>query len=154
MSPLIVGLGSPDRGDDAVGPLAARALAEMQLPGIEVVAHADPTALLDLMAGREPVVVIDALRSGRAAGTLTVLETGVDLPPLPAPTSTGPAGTHGIGLSAALELARVLERLPRRVVVVGVEGACFDHGASLSPEVSAAVPAAVSAVTDLFPGMD
>jgi hydrogenase maturation protease len=45
-----------------------------------------------------------------------------------------------------LELARSLDRLPRRLVVVGVEAGQFDHGAPLSEAVKAAVPSAAEAV--------
>ncbi|MGB8649776.1 MAG: peptidase M52, partial [Mycobacteriales bacterium] len=63
--------------------------------------------------------------------------------------ATGRAGTHALGLAAAVELARVLDRLPRRLVVVGVEAADFAHGAPLSAPVAAAVDHAAAAVTAL-----
>ena len=47
--------------------------------------------------------------------------------------------THAFGAAEAIELARVLGRLPRRLIVVGIEGARFDAGVGLSPEVAAAV---------------
>ena len=167
---LIVGLGSPDRGDDAVGPIVAAEVATAVrsggMAGVEVVVHEDPTALVDLMtpvdpssdSGRQLVAVVDAIRSGgagpsdadhprREPGEVLVLETGAGLAPLPARTDPGPAGTHGIGLAGALELARALDRLPPRVVVVGVVGADFGHGHPLSATVAAAVPGAVAAVT-------
>ena len=44
----------------------------------------------------------------------------------------GSSSTHAIGVADAIELGRVLGRLPRRVVVYGVTGACFDAGRGLS----------------------
>ena len=163
---LVVGLGSADRGDDAVGPMVAEqvgsALPAGGRPEVHVVAHEDPTALIDLMGpdtGWRLVVVVDAVRvgvdsssaatgsrSGPAPGDVLVLETGAGGLPLPARTAPGPAGTHGIGLAEALELARALDRLPPRVVVVGVVGADFAHGRPLSEAVAAAVPEAVGTV--------
>jgi hydrogenase maturation protease len=156
---LVVGLGSPDRGDDAVGPEVAAALARTAagrgLAGVTVVEHEDPTALVDLLEPTDPtdptgtwdaVIVIDAVRSGAAPGTLTVLDVGADgqrFAALGARLDPGPAGTHGFGLAGAIELARALDRLPRRVVVVGVEAAGFEHGAPLSDPVRAAIPRAV-----------
>jgi len=81
-------------------------------------------------------------------GAVVVLETGAERPPLPARTETGAAGTHGIGLAGALELARALDRLPPRVVVVGVVGTDFGPGHPLSEPVEAAVPAAVATVLE------
>ncbi|HEY7720045.1 MAG TPA: hydrogenase maturation protease [Pedococcus sp.] len=147
--PLVVGLGRPDRGDDGVGSAVARAVAALALPGVEVREELDPTDLVALWDGRCCAVVVDAVRSGRPPGTLVVLEAGADAEPLPesAWAGSGRGSTHALGLAAAVELARVLHRLPARVRVVGVEAAGFDHGAALTPGVAAAVPAAVGAVT-------
>ncbi|HSO65551.1 MAG TPA: hydrogenase maturation protease [Ornithinibacter sp.] len=145
---LVVGLGSPDRGDDAVGGHVARAVAALADPRVVVLEHEDPTDLIELWTGRDRVVVVDATCSGGPPGTLRVLETGADRAPLPeaAWARTGRGGTHAFGLAAAVELARVLRRLPARVSVVGVEAASFEPGAPLSPAVASAVPDAVAAV--------
>lgn len=150
--PLVVGLGSPDRGDDAVGRLVALAVAE-RLPGIEVVDHEDPTSLLDLWAGHDPVVVVDAVRSGAEPGTVHRLETGAGTAPVTeaAWARTG-YGTHAVGLAEMVELGRALGRLPARLVVVGVEAESFEHGAPLTARVAAAVPAAVEEVAAHVPG--
>jgi len=55
-------------------------------------------------------------------------------------------GTHAFGLGAVVELARALQRLPDRLVLVGVEAESFDHGAPLSPAVRSAVDAAADQV--------
>ncbi|MDF2092175.1 hydrogenase maturation protease [Knoellia sp. 3-2P3] len=146
--PLVVGLGSPDRGDDAVGVVVARAVAARHLPGVDVVAHEDPTDLVELWSGRELALVVDAVRSGAEPGAVVVLETGASGERLPESAwgRTGRGGTHAFGLAAAVELARALRRLPDRVVLVGVEAASFDHRATLSPTVAAAVPTAVERV--------
>jgi hydrogenase maturation protease len=145
---LVVGLGSVDRGDDGVGPTVADLVAAAVggFDDVRVVVHEDPTALVDLMAGHSAVVLVDAARSGAPPGTVTVHRLGPDSPALAARTDPGAAGTHGLGLAGALELARVLDRLPPRVSVVGIEAAGFEHGADLSPAVAGAVPDAVAAV--------
>ena len=146
--PLVVGLGSPDRGDDAVGVVVARTVAGRHLPDVDVVVHEDPTDLVELWSGRELVVVVDAVRSSAEPGTLVLVETGAGGERLPESAwgRAGRGGTHAFGLAAAVELARALHRLPGRVVLVGVEAASFDHGAPLSPAVAAAVRTALDAV--------
>jgi hydrogenase maturation protease len=150
--PLLVGLGSPDRGDDGVGPAVVRAVARLGLPGVEVAALEDPTALIDLWSERGVVVVVDAVCSGAQPGSLVVLETGERDTPLPesAWAATGRGGTHTFGLAPVVELARALGRLPRRVVVVGIEAVAFDHGAPLSPQVARSVRRAAEVVTGLL----
>jgi hydrogenase maturation protease len=145
---LVVGLGSPDRGDDAIGIDVARGVAALALPDVEVVGHEDATDLIELWRGCARVVVVDAVRSGAPPGALRVLQTGAALDPLPesAWAPTGRGGRHAFGLAAAIELARALRRLPAQVVVVGVEAEGCERGEPLSPAVAAAVPEAVNAV--------
>ncbi len=148
MSLLVIGLGSPDRGDDAVGLLVARRVALLGLPGVAVVEHEDPTGLIDLWGGSDLTVVVDAVRSGAPAGTLMIMEAGADADPLTehAWDRTGRGGTHAFGLAAAVELARALHRLPARLVLVGVEVAAVEHGAALSAPVQSALDVAAMAI--------
>ncbi len=147
-TPLVVGLGSPDRSDDAVGPEVARTVASEGPAAVRVIEHEDPTALLDLWAGHDLVVVVDAVCSGGPAGSLHQFETGIGAAPMPerAWSATGRGGTHAFGLVAAVELARALHRLPSRLVVIGVEATGFEHGAPMTAPVAAAVPAAAAQV--------
>jgi hydrogenase maturation protease len=57
----------------------------------------------------------------------------------PLPVELGSASTHALGLAAAIELARELGRLPRRLVVYGIEGERFELGEGLTPAVGDAV---------------
>src|ERR1039457_2451863 len=43
--------------------------------------------------------------------------------------------THAFGVAEAVQLARVLERLPRRLLIYGIEGRRFDLGSAPSVEV-------------------
>jgi hydrogenase maturation protease len=149
---LVVGLGRTDCGDDGVGPVVARTV-RARLPAdcvVGVRADEDPTALLDLWEGHDHVVVVDAVVSGDPPGTLHRLDLGSDAPPLPpgAWERTGREGTHGFGLATTVELGRALHRLPRHVVVVGVEAGRLDVGSTLSPPVAAAVDTAVARVLE------
>lgn len=143
----VVGLGNPDRGDDAVGPAVAGRVAALQLPGLEVLQRKDPTSLIHWWGEQDLVVVVDAVRSNRAPGTLRITEAGVGRAPLTndAWAGTGRGGTHAFGLAAAVELSRALGRLPRRLVLVGVEAERLDEGV-LSPAVRGSMDRAVGAV--------
>lgn len=149
---LVVGIGSA-AGDDALGPeVAARVARELAgsdagAPAgeVQVVAHVDPTELVELMDDRALVVIADATRSAGRAGMLVLREVGAGHPGLIG-WAGGPASSHGWGLAEAVELARVLGRLPERVVVVGVTADRFEPGAALSAPVAHALPHAVEAV--------
>jgi len=139
---LLIGLGNPDRGDDGVGFQIVRRVAAARL-GIRVLELDDPSEALEAWDPADTVVVADAVSSGGQPGDIHVL----DAVARKLPTGSWAAGgTHALGLAAVVELGRALGRLPRRLVVVGVESERFDHGDPMSDAVAAAVPAAVIAV--------
>lgn len=136
MKPLLIGLGNPDRGDDGVGVLVAR---DFPAESMDVcLARGEATELLALLQGREAVYLVDCVCTGAPPGTLHRFEG--ELP------RTGNASTHGMGLAEAVELARVLDCLPGRLVVLGIEGSAFELGSGVSPAVLLAVPRAVEAL--------
>lgn len=135
MTALVLGIGNEWRGDDAAGLEVARRLSGA---GVRAVGcGGDPSGLLDAWAGERDVILVDAVRSGAAPGTLHRLDAAAR--PLPARLFRG--STHHMGLADAVELARTLGRLPERLELVGIEGAVFASGHPLSPAVGRAVEA-------------
>jgi hydrogenase maturation protease len=133
---LFVGIGNPLRGDDAAGLLAARALRERGLGGVEVrELEGEPVDLIEAWREAELALVADAVASGGEPGKVHRVEVGGR----PLPATLAGASTHTLGLAEAIELARALERLPPRLVVYGIEGASFETGAEPCPAVLAAV---------------
>lgn len=147
---LVVGLGRPDRGDDAVGVLVARQVRARGLPGVVVLEETDPTDLVEAWTGHDLVVVVDAVCSGRECGEVLRLETGSGRAPLPPSTwaGTGRTSSHAFGVGGAVELARVLGRLPRRLVLLGVEAGSFTYGAPVAPAVASAVDRVAALVAE------
>lgn len=142
MPALVIGLGNPDRGDDAVGVQVARRVAADR-PNVRVLELDDPSEALDAWAAADTVVVADAVSSGADPGCIHVVDAVART--LPAGRWAA-GGTHALGLAAVVELGRALGRLPRRLVLVGVEAGRFDHGTPMSDAVAAAVPGAALAV--------
>jgi hydrogenase maturation protease len=140
---VVIGLGNRMRGDDAAGPEVARLVAAHG-PAARVVEHeAEPTGLIDHWEGAPLAVVADALAPAGHPGRVERLEVGPGgLPPEP----RRPVSTHAYDLAATIELARTLGRLPRRLVVVGVEAESFTPGVPLSPAVAAALEGAAEGV--------
>jgi len=144
---LVVGIGNRGRGDDAVGPVVADRVAALGLPGVRVVVDGEPLHLVELLAGHDEVVVVDAVRPGRSPGRLRVHTVGE------APLRHGSTlGSHGLGVAEAVELARALGRLPGGLTLVGVEAATLSEGAPLSAPVRGAVDDAVRAVLGSLAG--
>lgn len=135
-STLVIGIGNPERGDDAAGRVVARRLAGALPEGVEVAEHdGEATSLLARIEGTGTVYCVDACLSGEAPGTVHRF----DVAAAPLPDAAFGISTHGFGLGEALELARTLGVLPPRAIVYAIEGKSFATGASLSAPVEAAV---------------
>ncbi|MDH4098713.1 MAG: hydrogenase maturation protease [Nitrospira sp.] len=128
----IIGIGNLFRGDDAVGLLAARRLRERLDGSVEVLeAEGDGLALLDLMEGADQVMLIDAVKGGGQSGATVRLDLSVE-------SRWGrlvPCSTHALGIAEAIDLARVLGRLPKGMILYGIEIESLESGAGLTASV-------------------
>lgn len=140
---LIVGVGSPDSGDDSVGPVVARALERLAPAGVDVLVHEDPTDLTLLWRGRAVAVIVDAVRSGDPPGTVRTMTVSADAGSEAPWPSSRPHGTHDFGIAWAVELARALDALPDLLHLVGIEGVAFGKGEPITAAVRSAIPAAI-----------
>lgn len=142
-SVLVLGIGNPGRGDDAAGPLTAERLKAQNQPGVEVRIHAGEAAgLIDFWAGRRAVIVVDAVVTGAAAGTLHRWDAAAGSIAVDFRT----ASSHAFGLGPAIELARALGRLPQKLIVYGIEGEQFGLGEPPGEAVLEAVEKTVMAI--------
>lgn len=122
---LVIAVGNPSRGDDALGPTLIDRLHAHHLREVELltdfqlqVEHA-----LDLQ-DRRGVLFIDAAHPGRA-------DEPVQLRPL-APDAGPPVGSHALRPEAVLQVAgRVLKRVPP-AWLLAIEGVSFGLGEGLS----------------------
>jgi hydrogenase maturation protease len=147
---LVIGLGHPDRGDDAVGPVVTGLVASEASPGVEVVEHEDPMDLVMTWGGHSWAVVVDAVVSGAPPGTVTVTEIAGGVGADPEWSRVALGGTHAFGLGEVVELSTSLGRLPARVTLVGIEAADVTAGAGLSAAVAGVVPEAVTVLRRLL----
>ena len=132
----IIGLGNVLRGDDAAGILVARHLRGLRQKGIETVEiESGGPELLEYIEGADLAILIDAVQSGSKAGTIHFL----DVTEGPIGLIVVPHSTHGINILETLELGRVLQRFPKRVLLYGIEAGCVEIGERLSPQVNKAV---------------
>jgi len=136
---VVIALGARHRGDDAIGPMVAAAL-RAEHPPCRIVEGCDDTlSLLNAWDTAALAIVVDAAVSGAVPGTLHRLDDDT----APEVKELARCSSHGLGLAEALQLGRVLGRLPARLLVFAIEAQSFDIGAGLSPEVAATVPALV-----------
>jgi hydrogenase maturation protease len=136
---LIIGCGNRERSDDGAGILVAERLRALGIDAETLIGEA-----LDLMEawnGADDVILVDAVLTGAPVGTVQVWDGRRPL----ASVRTN-ASTHGLGVAEAIELASVLDQLPIRLRVYGIEGRRFEPSAEISPEVQCAVEIVVGRI--------
>lgn len=157
MRTILIGLGNPILGDDAVGWRVVEQV-EQQLQGAprENRAPCDIAylsvgglGLMERLIGYDRAIIVDALASGdQAPGTLStrVLEELLD------PSAGHTASAHDASLRDAVDLARKIgAHVPGQVVVVGIAtSAVYDFSETLTDSVAAALPRAIEAVLALL----
>jgi hydrogenase maturation protease len=139
---LVLGLGNLLLRDEGVGIHVIRALAHESLPaGVELCDGATAgMALVDLLAGRDRVIVVDAMSAGEPPGTVRRLQAEDLFPARPG------CSVHELGLGEALAAARLLGVAPRAVVIFGVQPAELTCGLELSATLAPLVPQLVALV--------
>jgi hydrogenase maturation protease len=129
---LVIGFGNPYRGDDAVGNHVAQKLKEQNLLNVTIIEESgEAITLLDKWQGHNHVILVDAVSSGAAVGTIHRFNASSRR----IPAKYFRHSTHTISLAEAIELARTMNQLPTKLIVFGIEGKKFDAGTEMSPKV-------------------
>jgi hydrogenase maturation protease len=142
---VVIGVGNCDRGDDGAGLAVAERLRALRLPDATVVTSlGEPTDLIDAWSGSDLAIVVDALVPRGAPGRVRRFDAVRE----PLPVRVFAASTHEFGVAHAVELARALAVLPRRLVVFGIEAGSLEAGRPLGPEVAGAVGLVSAAIVE------
>lgn len=144
-SVLVLGLGNPLRGDDAVGPRVVEELSRRDLPeGVTVLdGGTGGLDLLRILERWERAVIVDAADVGREPGRF--VRFAPDRARL-TPTTGYRFSLHHAGLGEALRLADALDLPLPEMVIFGMQPAEIGWSDGLSPTVETALPALIDAV--------
>jgi hydrogenase maturation protease len=152
MRMLVAGIGNIFLSDDGFGPEVLARLAAHPVPdGVEVTDYGIRGVHLAyrLLDGVDTLVLVDAAPHRAAPGTVSLLE--VDPAEIPVATgSSPPVDAHGMEPVSVLRMLASLGGSVARVLVIACEPKVVGEGLGLSPEVEAAVPAAVALVEELL----
>jgi hydrogenase maturation protease len=151
---LVFGLGQSMRGDDAAG-LAAVRLWQTHYPRTATKVNVELSELpgldlLDRLEDMQAAILVDAVHSAAAPGTLILLNLE-DLASFSADTQSA----HGWGIAETLALGRLVhpELTQCRLILTGIVGVQFDLGTELSPAVQAALPEAAALIEKEVQGL-
>jgi len=133
---LVIAIGNPSRGDDALGPMLLDRIAALALPDVELITdfQLQVEHALDLV-GRDEVTLVDA----DAAGTPPFRYTMVS------PSADRSITTHALSPAALLDTyRRVVDAAIPPTWLLAIRGYAFELGAPLSPAATTNLEAAVA----------
>jgi len=138
---LVIGIGNPSRGDDALGPLLIERLEALQLPDVELLTdfQLQVEVALDLQ-GRQEVVFVDASLDAPAPFTFTPAVAAID----------ASYSSHALSPGAVLHTYEKLFGEPPPAFVLALRGEAFELGEDLSEAASANLEAALAFLTQRF----
>jgi hydrogenase maturation protease len=141
----VIGVGNPYRRDDGAGPAVIEGLRH-RLPSTVELSESDgePTRLLDLWAGADLAVVVDAVRT-EPSRPGHVHRRSLRHPSF---GRAGAAGSHAVDFGDAVALAAALDRLPARMQLYLVEVEDTSAGVGLSPPVAGAVAQLITEIAE------
>ncbi len=143
---MVIGCGNRYAGDDAAGIIVVEALSKAAPEGLclRMMHDLGPGFLCEAGKQASIVMIVDAIRSGAAIGTVCFLK-------LPSesvvPRNVGGISTHSLGLETEIDLASRCGNCPK-MFLVGIEISHQCTGQYLSPAVSAAIEKVVTGFTD------
>jgi hydrogenase maturation protease len=138
----VLGLGNILLRDEGIGVRVIEAMQDAPLPpGVELFDGATAGIdLLNALADRRKVIVVDAIDSSDPPGTVRRLR------PEELVGNAAAVSLHEFGLLETLTVARQLGCAPAEVVILGVRPIEIDAGLELSPAAAALVPQLIALV--------
>ncbi|MBK7995307.1 MAG: hydrogenase maturation protease [Blastocatellia bacterium] len=154
MSLLVIGLGNEFRGDDIAGLLVVRKLKRLVADRqVDFYEHSGEASFLISLwsenAENSIVFIVDGVSSQDAIGTIHRF----DLQQQTLATELF-YSTHAFNLAEAIELARILNQLPKTIIFYGVTGKNFQIGSELSLELPKAIDKLVEQMVKEIENLD
>ena len=147
---LVLGLGNMLLTDDGVGPALLNQLGDPSERWSDQVEFVDGgtqgLALLGQLSGRRGLIIVDALQCGAAPGTVHRLT----LPELREISPGRATSGHESNAGELLSAAQLLDELPDRLFIVGVEPEKIATGIGLSGSVQRALSSASDQISCLL----
>jgi hydrogenase maturation protease len=144
MRVLVLGLGNILLTDEGLGVRAIEDYrAQCEVPdGVDVVDGGTAGMdLIDIIAGHDVAIVVDAIRTGKGPGAVVVLHDDE----VPAVFRQG-LSPHQLGLPDVLAAMALLDLRPPKLILIGTEPLEIKPGIGVSPGVEAAMPTVVATI--------
>jgi hydrogenase maturation protease len=140
----IFAVGNSFYGDDGIGVAVLDTIRDGGIfPGAELRdVQTDALALLEYLADGQLNVIIDAANMGQEPGTVA----GFHPEDVTMKIKSDHLSMHGFGLAETFNMAKQLDRMPKDVLIIGVEPARIEINQGLTDVVAASIPQVISII--------
>lgn len=144
----MLGIGNILLRDEGIGIRVIEELKKYPLPdNVELFDGGTRGAdLLDIISGRQKVIIIDAIDGNYEPGTVVCFT----LNDLEKSDEFCINSLHNINIPETIAMTRLLGVAPKDIVVVGIQFKSIECGTELSDEVASAIPASVKFIQHRF----
>lgn len=143
----VIAVGNDLYGDDGVGNAVLNALKQIpEMKDVELIDGAtDALGLIDHFSGANHVIIVDAAQMGEEPGTVKVFsKEEVKLK-----IKMDHLSVHGISLAETFDIAQVVDSLPKKITIIGIEPKNIGISQKLSDVVMQSIPEVVSNIINL-----
>ena len=143
----VIAIGNDLYGDDGVGNAVLNVLEQIpEMKDVELIDGAtDALGLIDHFSGAKHVVIIDAAQMGEKPGTVKVFskeEVKIKI-------KMDNLSVHGISLAETFNIAQMVDSLPEKITIIGIEPKNIGISQKLSNVVTQSIPDVVSNIINL-----
>lgn len=144
---LILGIGNKFRSDDGAGVVAAEKVKELGIDNFDVkIVDGEGTDIMEAWNGYDNVIIIDAVQKNKSAGKVHELNANEQI----LESDFFNYSSHAFGLAEAINVSKVIHKLPRFLIVYGIEGDHFQFDTKLTGKVEKAVDKTVQLIKEKY----
>lgn len=138
----IIAVGNDLYGDDGIGHAVLEELSQMpEMKDIELIDGAtDALGLIDHFENTDHIILIDAAQMGEEPGTVKVFTKDEVKLKIKMDHLT----VHGISLAETFDIAKTVEKLPKKVTIIGVEPQNIGISEKISEVAAQSIPLIIS----------
>jgi len=133
---LILGIGNKFRSDDGAGVAAAEKIEKFGMDKFDVkIADGEGTEIMEAWKGYDNVIIIDAVQKNKCAGKIHEINANDKV----LESDFFNYSSHAFGLAEAINVSKVMNKLPKFLIVYGIEGEHFQFDTKLTPKIEKSV---------------
>lgn len=144
---LILGIGNKFRSDDGAGVVAAESILKSGINKFDVkILDGEGTEIMEVWKDYDNVIIIDAVQNNGSSGKIHEINAN----DMVLESDFFNYSSHAFGLAEAINVAKVMNKLPKFLIVYGIEGDHFQFDTKLTSKIELAVNKTVELIKERY----